>query len=77
MTQIPDSVTAFGSAETQGHARSATYSVTKLPLDTEILLQITSADGGSFVRTLNLSLVDALDLLNPVANGVNFVYVPA
>ncbi len=75
--KIADSAVGFGAVQKTGNAISVTYKISKLPLDVDIEVLIASPpDGGNFAFTG--SAVSAnLKLLDSVANGFNFVYVPA
>jgi hypothetical protein len=75
--RITGSFSSFGLVQTNGDARSVSYSVSKLPLDTDIEVLIASPpDGGNFAFTGNTVLAN-LKLTNSVASGFDFVYVPA
>lgn len=68
---------SFDPVQTNGIARSVAYSVSKLPLDTNIEILIASPpDGGNFAFIGNKMLAN-LTLTDSVASGFDFAYVPA
>jgi hypothetical protein len=75
--KIAGSFASSGPVQINGNTRSVTYAVSKLPLDSNLGVLIASPpDGGNFAFTGNAVTVN-LKLTDSVANGFDFVYVPA
>ncbi len=74
---IAGSFATFGPVQITGNTCWVRYSVSKLPLDTDVEVHIESPpDGGNFIFT-GRSATAKFKLTDSVASGLDFVYLPA